>query len=156
MTRLPQVLLIPVDGSEGSDATVGFAAALATPLGMTMRLLFAFPEHALDVFGVPPETMDNRQLSAYSPEHFAEVRGRRADDVFARARSVIGQTTAQIEEAVLAGDPATAILAHAAKVDDAMIIMGSRGLSRVSELLVGSVSHRVLHHAKCPVTIVHR
>jgi nucleotide-binding universal stress UspA family protein len=32
--------------------------------------------------------------------------------------------------------------------------MGSRGLSSVTELLIGIVSDQVLRHAPCPVTIV--
>jgi nucleotide-binding universal stress UspA family protein len=32
--------------------------------------------------------------------------------------------------------------------------MGSRGRSTASELLLGSVSHNVLHNARCPVFIV--
>jgi hypothetical protein len=31
-----------------------------------------------------------------------------------------------------------------------LIIIGSRGLSRFSEMLAASVGHRVLHHAKLP------
>ena len=35
-----------------------------------------------------------------------------------------------------------------------LIIMGSRGLGAFKELLLGSVSFKVMHHAKCPVMIV--
>lgn len=35
-----------------------------------------------------------------------------------------------------------------------MIIMGSRGLSDLEGLIIGSVTHRVLHLAKCPVLVV--
>lgn len=35
-----------------------------------------------------------------------------------------------------------------------MIIMGSRGLSDLEGLLIGSVTHKVLHIAKCPVLVV--
>lgn len=35
-----------------------------------------------------------------------------------------------------------------------MIIMGSRGLSDIEGLLLGSVAHKVLHIAKCPVLVV--
>jgi nucleotide-binding universal stress UspA family protein len=32
--------------------------------------------------------------------------------------------------------------------------MGTRGLSDFSGLLVGSVAHKVIHHADCPVLVV--
>lgn len=35
-----------------------------------------------------------------------------------------------------------------------MIIMGSRGLSDLEGLLIGSTTHKVLHTAKCPVLVV--
>lgn len=155
-TPLPQVFLVPVDGSPGAEAAVRHAAALAAPLGIPVRLIFVFPRDALDMLGVPPETLSDDQLGSYSPEHFAEVRDRRARHVFERARKAMGEAGVVIEEAVLAGDPAETILDHARRATGPMIIMGSRGLSRFSEMLVGSVSHRVLHHARCPVTIVHR
>ena len=34
-----------------------------------------------------------------------------------------------------------------------LIVLGSRGVSRVEEVLIGSVSHRVIHMAKCPVLL---
>jgi nucleotide-binding universal stress UspA family protein len=34
------------------------------------------------------------------------------------------------------------------------IVVGSRGLSTAKEFLLGSVSHKITHHAKCPVIIV--
>ena len=34
------------------------------------------------------------------------------------------------------------------------IVVGSRGLSAAKEFLLGSVSHKLSHHAKCTVVIV--
>lgn len=43
-------------------------------------------------------------------------------------------------------------IAKERKVD--LIILGSRGLSEVKGLLLGSVSNKVLQHAECPVLVV--
>ncbi len=95
-------------------------------------------------------------MNVYAPEVFAEVRDARAERVFTRARSVIDASLVTVEEKVLDGEPAASILAHAAGEARPMIVIGSRGLSPVSRLLVGSVSQRVLSQAASPVTIVHR
>ena len=56
---------------------------------------------------------------------------------------------------VCAGDTAEEILdvAEAEKAD--VLVLGRRGLGRVREVLLGSVSQKVLHHADCTVVIVH-
>jgi nucleotide-binding universal stress UspA family protein len=35
-----------------------------------------------------------------------------------------------------------------------LIIMGTRGKSAFQELLIGSVSQKVMHHASCPVMVI--
>ena len=55
---------------------------------------------------------------------------------------------------VLEGPPADAILRVADVRHCDLIVMGCRGHSVLTSLLVGSVSHRVLAHARVPVLIV--
>jgi nucleotide-binding universal stress UspA family protein len=52
------------------------------------------------------------------------------------------------------GDHAQVIIDTANNGDYDLIIMGSRGLGPFKELLLGSVSFKVMHHAKCPVMVV--
>jgi len=59
-----------------------------------------------------------------------------------------------IESKVLTGNAADVIVKLAEAEGYDLIVMGSRGLSEITGLIVGSVSERVLHLAKCPVLIV--
>jgi nucleotide-binding universal stress UspA family protein len=52
------------------------------------------------------------------------------------------------------GDPADGILRAADKAKADVIVMGTRGLSEIGVLVIGSVSHKVMHHAKCSSLIV--
>jgi nucleotide-binding universal stress UspA family protein len=55
---------------------------------------------------------------------------------------------------VLEGPPANAILNVADVRQCDLIIVGSRGHGSLASLLLGSVSHRVLSHARVPVMVV--
>ncbi|MBE9181101.1 universal stress protein [Oculatella sp. LEGE 06141] len=54
----------------------------------------------------------------------------------------------------VAGDPGRAICRLALEWEADLIVMGRRGLSGLSEILIGSVSNYVLHHAPCSVLTV--
>lgn len=52
-------------------------------------------------------------------------------------------------------EPAGTVIPNVAEIEKCeMIIMGSRGLTDLEGLIVGSVTHRVLHTATCPVLVV--
>ncbi|WP_164985158.1 universal stress protein [Ammoniphilus sp. CFH 90114] len=78
-----------------------------------------------------------------------------------QAHDALKQTEKQFQEQgidyrleVAWGDPASEIVNQAKREGSQVIIIGSRGLGRLSEVIMGSVSQRVLHEAHCPVMIV--
>jgi nucleotide-binding universal stress UspA family protein len=52
------------------------------------------------------------------------------------------------------GSVAHEIIDLAKEIDASLIVMGTRGLSDGEALLLGSVSHKVVHFASCPVLVV--
>lgn len=64
------------------------------------------------------------------------------------------QNNIQIETILEQGDYASEIIEIGKRLDCDLIILGSRGMSPLKELMLGSVSYKVMHHASCPVMIV--
>ncbi|MCR2821817.1 universal stress protein [Lederbergia panacisoli] len=55
---------------------------------------------------------------------------------------------------LLHGDPGPVIVEYVNKQSCDMVVMGTRGLNTLQEMVLGSVSHKVAKDAKCPVMIV--
>jgi nucleotide-binding universal stress UspA family protein len=79
----------------------------------------------------------------------------------ADAKSIADETSSTIpveiksEVVLVDGDPAQAILDQVEAGHHDLIVVGSRGRGDAASLLLGSVSHAVLHHSRVPVLIVH-
>jgi len=146
------VILIAYDGSTDAEAAIDHAADLFSGEPATVLCVW---ESFVDVMartggglgfidgGVNFEEIDS--ASQASAEERAQEGASRAGRAGLKARPSV-----RVREATIAA----AILAEAAQVDARAIVMGTRGLTGVKSLLLGSVSHAVLQHADRPVVIV--
>ncbi len=66
--------------------------------------------------------------------------------------AVAGERAAAVECVLVEGPAGHAILDNAH--DAELIVVGQRGLGTVGAVVLGSVSHHVLHHTRCPVLVV--
>jgi nucleotide-binding universal stress UspA family protein len=55
---------------------------------------------------------------------------------------------------IIRGEPGPSIVEYANGNNIDVILIGSRGLNALQEFVLGSVSHKVAKHAKCPVMII--
>jgi nucleotide-binding universal stress UspA family protein len=83
----------------------------------------------------------------------AEDGGRIADEGASIARGAGLEAEAVAVEAV--GPVWTTIIEIADRHDAAAIILGSRGLTGVRSMLLGSISSAVVHHADRPTLVIH-
>ncbi|MEO0351159.1 MAG: universal stress protein [Cyanobacteria bacterium P01_A01_bin.15] len=79
-----------------------------------------------------------------------------------RSQALLDQQVAYARQAdvnasgeLLYGSPGVKLCEIAHTWDADLIVVGSRGLSGISELLIGSVSNHVVHHAPCSVLVIH-
>jgi nucleotide-binding universal stress UspA family protein len=78
----------------------------------------------------------------------------KSKEALLRARRVLAKTRVEAELVVRVGDEAETIVKFARQKHCGEIVMGSRGLGSLKGLLVGSISTKVIHSARVPVTLV--
>ena len=155
-------ILVPLDGSEHSRRALRVAHRLASADDATLYLLNV-PEWppAEDLLGkavgARPIGMSREKVEETGRqllEHIEEAE-EAGQGMMEQTIKTLRISNAHTEYIVRMGSPADVILEEAARVGVDAIVMGSRGLSDIKGLLVGSVSHKVLHAAKCTVVTVH-
>lgn len=141
---MSKTILVPVDGSEHSKKALEFAADLCARLdGGKLSLLHvaqSLPHDRTLVLGGAAISV------RASPDELEEV-GRKVIDAAREIAAEHGCT--QVDASSELGDPAAKIVERAKAINADMIVMGSRGVSDLKGLVMGSVSHKVMHLAPC-------
>ncbi len=144
-----RVLFAP-DGSDLAIEAARRAAGMladfeATVLGVVPLLLAPGTE----VAGI-----ESVALPATSPETVAQI----DESVTAKIEADIERTITAIgrpaDRRVVHGDAAIEICRVAEEGRFDLVVIGSHGSGFLKRVVLGSVSHHVLHHAPCPVLVV--
>lgn len=143
MLKNCKAIVVPVDGSESSARAAVFAADLARALSCPLQLLHVYAPSGNELVGMAQ--LPRERIEAFSKES--------AQVAFESARKAMDSDGLDLSERVVWGEPREEIIA-AAEDAEALIVMGRRGLGRVKEMLLGSVSEAVMRNAGRPVTIV--
>ena len=135
-------ILLAVDGSEHSLHAAREAGDLARAMKSDiLRIVVAFD-------GIPA------YLGEPNSEQAIESRMKAANAIIQKAQDAVGKIPGEIHTELIEGSPAEAIINVAKTRGSTVIVMGSRGMSAIAELVLGSTSHKVVSHASCPVLIV--
>jgi nucleotide-binding universal stress UspA family protein len=133
-------ILLAVDGSPQSDKAVQVAARLAAATGDEVIVI-----HVVEVWpskvGVAESELGEDALE------FVERQ--------AKELAAVGVAASSQVDRAIGGAVGRVLVEAAIEHRVGLIVMGSRGRSELSSLLLGSVAHRVLHHGHCPVLIAH-
>lgn len=143
-------VLVGMDGSEDSFQAVRFLRSFALPRQTKVRLLSVVER--LRYPTTAPQALRG-QLVRMLKELEAERRGE-LDKVLERAAAELDDTITRVTRYTPTGNPAEEIVATANDFDTDLVVVGARGLGGMARVLLGSVSEKVLHHARCPVLIV--
>jgi nucleotide-binding universal stress UspA family protein len=152
---LARRIIVPVDGSPGSEKALDYAIRLAKAYGAQMQIIHAIRHIELT------KTIMRRSFSskaAFSTDELYEDLKREAYrwiDEYERKAKSAGVTSVTTKILVEVGKSEVQMIAeHADAVKADMIVMGSRGLGTFKRLVLGSIANGVVSHALCPVLVV--
>jgi len=167
-------ILVPVDGSKQSVKAVELASDLASKYDAEVVLLHVLLrghmsdglKRALNIeTGKKMKLPDNLVLM---PQEILARVDRKGDFqlsidelqlvgnyvLSSVAEICKGSGLTKVTKRVEEGNPAKVIIELADELEPDMIIMGSRGLSNLQGILIGSISHKVSQLAKCTCVTV--
>ena len=137
-----EYVLLAVDGSEHSMRAAKEAGDLARAMkSEIVRIVVAYDN-------IPP------YLGEPNLQQAINARLKEANGILEKAQDAVGKIPGEVHTELIEGSAAEAIIKIAKTRGSTVIVMGSRGLSTIAELVLGSTSNKVVSHASCPVLIV--
>ncbi|MCC5866026.1 MAG: universal stress protein [Wenzhouxiangella sp.] len=142
-------IVIAIDDAGSAGRALDRGLELAEALRLPVRLVHVArtaPNHSAEVRRI--DINDIGQVAGGQPEY--EL----AAELLKRALARGGERAVEIEPVVLGGDPADAMLRYLDDCDRPILVVGRRGQGQLAQLLLGSVSDKLVRHAKCPVMVI--
>ena len=138
-------LLVAVDNSDNAARALDYAVRLAKESGQVeLHIVYA---HA------PPVVYG--EIAIYMPEErVRELQERHSKDILEPAIAKATAAGVPFRSSILVGDVSHVLVKCAEDNDCDGIVMGTRGMGAIGNLLMGSVATKVVHLSKLPVTLV--
>ena len=138
-------VLFASDGSECADRAARFLIASLDKAIKNLRVT---------LFYVDAPVLD-RVATALGERRIAEIHQENSDACLKGARRRLKRSGLRFDEAHVAGNAAACIAERAKAGGYDIVLMGSHGRSALANVLVGSVTARVLAECEVPVLVVH-
>ena len=135
------LILVALDGSTHSLKALDCAGELAVKHGSKLILLHAFQQ-----------TSDLRGSESF--DQLVGERKGKGSKILEEAIQRLGQLSEAVEEDLLEGPAADAIISVVETRGVDLVVMGTRGMGSLKGMVFGSVSTKVTHHAPCSVLVV--
>lgn len=143
-------LFVGVDGSASSDAAVRWAAREAVQRNVPLTVVHARKAGAMGSQLVPLSP-------APVPVEFVQWQKEHGEQVLAEsvklAESVDDHHRPEVKSELVFSAPVPTLVDLSKDAD--MVVVGCRGQGAWQRILLGSVSTGLVHHAHCPVAVIH-
>jgi len=136
-------ILVPVDGSENSLRALEHALFIAKSTGAQITAMHVI-ERPPTVY-VESQKLLNDLMSNYRKE---------STKILDKCKQVAEKSGVNLETVIAEGDAASSITGYAEQGGFDLVVIGSRGLGRLKEMVLGSTSNKVLHNMRCSVMVV--
>lgn len=139
--------IVPLDGSKVAEQALAPLIDLAKAMNLKVTLVRVTP--------LATSYYQYAEYPAINFVQFAEQVDKDALAYLASVETILKQGgITQIEENLLHGNPAGAIIDEAKKIPDSMVIMTTHGLSGVRRVILGSVADKVVTESDRPVLLI--
>lgn len=135
-----KLIALAADGSENSMRAARQALEVAKHAGAKVEILLV-----ADFTKARNEVLHSQSKEALEYERRQKIRS--IEELFLNEK-------VEYDVKILHGEPGPTIVEYVNEHDFDLIILGSRGLNSLQEMVLGSVSHKVVKRAKAPVMIV--
>ena len=137
-------VLVPVDGSDASTRALKTAVDILT----------GKPEATLHVLAVPTPIVSGNVKRFFSEDVLQAYYQDEGSNALLPARSVLAGSPLKVKESIIAGNAAQTIKEYVENNQIDHVVMGTRGLSALPGLVLGSVTTKVLSLVHVPVTLI--
>jgi len=140
-------ILVGVDGSDHSRRALEWAMREAVHHDVPLTVTTVHPG------AVRPATQVYWDIPTLPEDgHDLDLIRAAVQEFVGKVGNEIGETAPEVTVNVTTGDPAEELVRASHDAD--LLVVGSRGSGVFAQLLLGSVSSKVTHHAACPVVVI--
>lgn len=150
-------ILVPYDGSEHSVKALDTAMEIAEKLNGKITLIHVYSGDMPVLMYVPTDLEPSVGEYLLSQEDFskiAEASQRAAASILAKGEKKVRAKGIAVETLLKKGHIVQEILEAVKNGKFDLIVIGAKGVSKIREMLLGSVSEKVIRNAQCPVLVV--
>lgn len=141
-------ILVALDGSDHANKALKTAVEMAQRCDSELILFYALEIRSLRS---DYEAIVNKSAR----DAYLAMGEKQKDDILSQAEKTASDLgLSQVRQECLEGEPARSILKAAKDNDVNLVVVGTRGLTGLRELAMGSVARKVTSAAECPVMVV--
>jgi len=143
-------VLLAVDGSQYSEATIGLARALRIGKKAEMAIMNVIPEH---VFLGGHTLADLLGRSGVLKIQMQKAEEEKASELLRKLSRSLAAPGREVETMIRRGSPANEITKTSREMSADLVLVGFKGTGDSPEFLLGSVANKVVRYAPCSVLV---